>query len=386
MAIKLARLTTTAISMQLLLRGQESYFTTKGFEMFLASGPGDRFTETGMAITLLPFNREFSIWKDVYAFWKTWKWLKHIQPDILHTHTPKAGIIGIVAGYFAGVRIRIHTVGGLPEMELQGIRKLILRWTEQVTGLFATRIYPNSHGLLQYMAQKRLAPLYKMKIIGAGSSNGIDLDYFKPTPLLFEAATLLSKRYGILDTDFVFVFIGRLDNHKGLRELKTAFERILKIYPTCWLLLVGPLETAREGLDSDTLDWFQLQDRVIMPGFQKDVRPWLLASKVLVFPSYREGFPNVPLQACAMGIPVIASDIIGCSEIVIDKRNGWLIPKKDPEALEKAMIYFLDNPRERIEMGKCGRAEVASRFEQQLFWTELEKEYHSLLKATELAL
>lgn len=379
MQTKLARITTVPLSIRVLLNGQERYFSDRGFQVLLASGPGERMTDSGMRIEVLPLSRELSLWKDLYALWKTWRWLKAVHPDILHTHTPKAGLIGMIAGYFAGIPIRLHTVAGLPEMELNGLLKILLRLTERTTALFATRLYPNSNGLMQYMDTERLAPSRKMRVIGNGSSNGIDLEYYARSTEIATQASELRKKYDILQGDIVFVFVGRLDNHKGLRELRTAFEKVIEMHGNSWLILVGAVETAREGLDVKTLSWFQEFDHVVMAGFQNDVRPWLLAADIVVFPSYREGFPNVPLQAGAMGLPVIATDIIGCNEVVKHRVNGLLVPKKDPDALASAMTYLIRNANRRVLMGKAGRKLVADRFEQQWFWRELETEYNSFL-------
>lgn len=380
METKLVRMTTVPFSMRALLKGQEVYFSEKAFTLYLGSGPGERTTQSGMRIEYLPLSRELSVWQDIYALWKTWRWLKAVRPDILHTHTPKAGLIGMIAGFFAGVPLRLHTVAGLPEMEMKGPLKVVLRLTEQITATFATHVYPNSYGLMHYMAGQRLAPSRKMKVIGNGSSNGIDVEYYKHSPALCAKASYIRHMYGIDGSDRVFVFVGRLDNHKGMRELQVAFEQILKTHERTWLLLVGPVETVRGGLDPGVLHWYQSNDHVVLAGMQQDIRPWLLAGDVLVFPSYREGFPNAPLQAMALGRPVIATDIIGCNEIVKHGVNGLLIPKKDPDALTSAMRYFLKNRQQGLEMGKCGRESVVQKFEQQWYWSQLEKEYAHLLQ------
>lgn len=357
--------------------GQTTFIRNNGFQVYTASGSGAGQVAKDHH-TFLPLSRELSPLQDIKALWVTYRYLRKLKPAIVHTHTPKAGLIGMLAAWLARVPIRLHTVAGLPEMEASGVLKGVLRFTERLTSACAINVYPNSKGLLAYMQQQRLAPPAKLKVIAAGSSNGIDTAHFQSTPSLEKAASAIRDKYSVPKEALVFIFIGRLDNHKGIRELCQAFEQLND--ENSWLFLVGPVEKARGGLDPDALLALQEHRKVVIPGFQEDVRSWLLAADVLVFPSYREGFPNVPLQAAAMGLPSIATDINGCNEIIETGVNGLLIPKKDATALQRAMQWMIDHPEERKKMGEAARPRIVELYDRQKIWKALEAEYHFWLR------
>lgn len=381
-ALILIRLTTVPVSLRLLLTGQADHFRSLGWRVFTASGPGPEMDGQADHV-VLPLTRELSPLRDLLAVWSTMTWFRKVRPQIVHTHTPKAGLIGMLAAWLARVPVRLHTVAGLPEMEAKGLLKHILRWTERVTAACATHVYANSHGLARYLGEQRMVPAGKLSVIGTGSSNGIDTTHFSPTDELREAALRLRRQHGVETSDRLLVFVGRLDDHKGLRELQEAFSTLAGQCPDLHLWLVGPVETARGGLNPTTWRALQHHPRVLLPGFQSDVRTWLLAANIVVFPSYREGFPNVPLQAAALARPVVATDINGCNEIVRPGETGLLIPPKDASALTEAIRYLLDHPAKREAMGQAARPYVVEHYERMHFWELLHDEYLRHLSAAE---
>ena len=376
---KIVRITTVPVSLKILLKGQlrfmSQYFTIIGIssdteEMKKISKEEDITTyAVDMTRTISPF-------ADLKSVYNLYKVLKKEKPDIVHSHTPKAGIVGMLAAYLAGVPIRLHTVAGLPLMEASGTKRKILNIVESLTYKFATRVYPNSKGLNDFILESKFTGSNKLKVIGNGSSNGISIKTFDPQ--LFSDERNLKKKLEISDDDFVFIFVGRLVGDKGINELIAAYSNIRN--ENTKLLLVGTFEEHLDPLKEETLRKINDFEDVIFVGFQKDVRPFFAISNALVFPSYREGFPNAVMQAGAMGLPSIVSNINGCNEIIIEGENGLIIPVKDHVKLAEAMKNMINNKTEYEKMKYNSRKMIIDRYEQEVVWNALLEEYNSLLK------
>jgi len=381
---KLIRVTTVPISLDKLLGNQLSFMKQYYEVKVISSDPealkrvAEKYNVTYHSIEM---TRKISPIKDLLAVWNMFCFLRKEKPDIIHTHTPKAGIVGMLAAYFAGVSVRMHTVAGLPLMESSGIKRKILMAVEKLTYACATHIYPNSLGLKHFIIQNKLAKKEKLKVIANGSSNGINIEYFKPDKVGENQKLLLKKELGILENDFVFVFIGRLVKDKGINELVKAFSLLMKeeIYDStkCKLLLVGPFEYELDPLELSTVREIEENNSIISTGYKDDVRPYLAISNVLVFPSYREGFPNVVMQAGAMEMPVLATDINGCNEIIENGCNGILFPPKKIDSLLNCMRQ-IKNDKVLYDFLKLeSRNSIVRRFQQELVWQELLHEYEN---------
>ncbi|MFO7720757.1 MAG: glycosyltransferase family 4 protein, partial [Gillisia sp.] len=322
--------------------------------------------------------REITPLKDLKAVYKLYSFFKSENPLIVHTHTPKAGIVGMLAAKLAGVPIRLHTVAGLPLMETTGSKRKILNFVEKLTYALATKVYPNSKGLYEIILKEKFASPSKLKVLGKGSSNGIDTSYFDPSKYSEEFKMQLKQELNIPKANLVFIFIGRLVSEKGINELIQAFRKLHQSNPDCNLLLVGPFEQELDPLSRQTLDIIQTHPGITSVGYQQDVRPYLAISDVLTFPSYREGFPNVVMQAGAMNIPAIVTDINGCNEIISEEKNGLIIPPKNEEALYMAMLRLLENVNLRRSMALKAREEITANYEREAFWKVLLNEYETL--------
>lgn len=381
---KLIRITTVPISLEKLLEGQ-IIFMQDYFEVTAVSANRERLEVLGIENDFTTFHvemsRQITPWKDLLAVLKLYRFLKKEQPTIVHTHTPKAGIVGMMAAYLAKVPIRLHTVAGLPLMETTGIKRYVLNQVERWTYKFATKVYPNSKGLYDFILSEGLAARQKLHIIANGSSNGIDTAYFNPDLYSEGQQSSLRQELGISMDNFVFIFVGRLVGDKGINELVKAFSNLNSEFriQNSKLLLVGPLETDLDPLLPETLEAKENDPNIIEVGYQQDVRPYFAISDALVFPSYREGFPNVVMQAGAMGLPSIVSDINGCNEIIEDGVNGMIIPSKNTVKLEKAMISMLEDIATRQMLASYSRPLIVSRYERQQVWDALLKEYNTLL-------
>lgn len=378
---KLVRITTVPISLEKLLEGQLTFMSAH-FEVIAMSAEPNRLKRFGednqVRVKALPLTRKITPFMDLKAIWKLYRILKAERPEIVHTHTPKAGMVGMIAARLAGVPHRWHTVAGLPLMETTGIKRKILERVERITYAMATRVLPNSKVLHEFILEQGWLPSSKLRVLHNGSSNGIDTDYFSRKTVTEAKQDQLRLELGIKPEDKVFVFVGRLVGDKGINELVQAFEMLSQKYPNIHLILVGPLEIELDPLANSTLVGIESNTRIHSVGYQPDVRPYLAISDVLTFPSYREGFPNVVLQAAAMDLPGIVTDINGCNEIIQEGENGLLIPTKDMAGLKQAMERILMETGLLQQLGKQARERVVERFDRLTFWKLLLKEYQAL--------
>ncbi|SRX54895.1 glycosyltransferase family 4 protein [Aequorivita sp. CIP111184] len=381
---RLIRITTVPMSLEKLLEGQlefmQDYFQVIAISADLESlevlGKNNGYETYHVEMT-----RQITPISDIKSLYKLYKYFKKEKPTIVHTHTPKAGIVGMMAAWLARIPNRLHTVAGLPLMEATGKKRKLLDFVEKLTYRFATKVYPNSKGLYDFIVAENLAKPEKLKIIGQGSSNGINTQYFDPSIFTAKRNTF-RQELNIPADSFVFVFVGRLVGDKGINELVQAFSKLNSEFriQDSKLLLVGPFEGELDPLKRETITAIENNPNIISVGYQNDVRPYFAAADALVFPSYREGFPNVAMQAGAMGLPSIVSDINGCNEIIIPNVNGLIIPPKNTEALAEAMQLLINDIELYNRLKSNARIQITSRYERQQVWDALLAEYQSLLE------
>ena len=397
---RLLRITTASISLKLLLRGQFTFFQQQGFDVLTVSADGPEVKDLiadGVPHQVVPMTRMITPMQDLICLWQLIHVIRKFKPGIVHTHTPKAGLLGMMAAWMCRVPVRMHTVAGLPLMEAKGVKRMVLKLTESITYACASKVYPNSLGLLRFMVAEFQIPdsrfqigersnthkfgirNLKFEIIGRGSSNGVDSNHFLRTPPLLDAGRAIRDRYQIPDEAIVFCFVGRVVKDKGIIELVEAFRKLADVVDAR-LLLVGPYEQELDPLPEGVMYYIQNDSRVIAAGFQHDVRPWLLTSDVFVFPSYREGFPNVVMQAACLEVPCIVSDINGCNEIIEDQVSGLIVPPKNAAALYDAMSQMAQHKEMREHCAMKSRNFVKENFDQQFVWGELLREYQGLGK------
>ena len=380
---KLIRITTVPISIEKLLENQPKYFS-KFFDITIVSSDKSELEKLGkkqgVKTFCLPLTRKITPFKDIIAIFKLYFFLKREKPKIVHSHTPKAGFVGMTASFFAGVPIRMHTVAGLPLMERKFIKKKVLIFIEKLTYLFATNVYSNSKKLMEFILSKKFCSKRKIKTLANGSSNGIDTKYFSNNISLISKNKLLDT-LKILKNDFVFCYVGRVVKDKGINELVSAFNELNLKNKNCKLIIVGKIENEINPVSKSTMGIIKKNKNILLTGFKNDVRPYLSIGNCFVFPSYREGFPNVLMQASAMDLPCIATNINGCNEIIQDNINGFLIPPKNIDALVKAMQKIMDK-KLIIKLSKNSRLMVKEKYDQKYFWKKLLIEYNNLVKCT----
>ena len=286
----------------------------------------------------------------------------------------------MIAAKLAGVPHRLHTIAGLPLLEAKGAKRWLLDTVEKITYACATKIYPNSYGLNEIVLKNKYTKNSKLKVIGNGSSNGIDIEHFSLKKLNQEKVNTLKNNLNIQNEDIVFTFVGRLVADKGINELISAFKKICATYNNIKLLLVGTFESELDPLQKETLAEIKTNSNILSVGWQTDVRPYFAVSDALVFPSYREGFPNVVMQAGAMSLPSIVTDINGCNEIIAHNINGIIIPPKNEYKLYEAILEMVENSEKREQMANISRAVICKSYKREVIWGALLQEYKDLEK------
>lgn len=350
---------------------------SKHYEVVAVSSPGEKMKvleEREMVRTVsVPMERRISLVKDFISLIRLIILFAKEQPDIVHSITPKAGLLSMLAAWITRVPVRMHTFTGLVFPTTTGKMQKLLIAMDRLTCFCATHINPEGEGVKRDLINYKITskPLH---VIANGNVNGIDLEYFDRIPEVMEKAWLYKK-----EGTFTFCFVGRMVKDKGVNELVHSFLRLYQEDDQVRLLLVGPFETELDPVLPEVEEQILHHPGICFMGFQGDVRPFLAASDALVFPSYREGFPNVVIQAGAMGIPAIVTDINGCNEIVLPDRNGVIIPSKNEQALYEAMKYFASHSVEVEKMAANARTLIVSRYEQRMVWDALLAEYKSII-------
>lgn len=377
--IKILRVVTSSISFKL-IDGQAQFMQQQGYQVITASGgpfPKEEIPQLkGVRFISQPhLVRPISIKEDLLALRDMIQLIRKERPDIIHSHTPKAGLMGMLAGWLCRVPIRIHTVAGLPLLVHSGFKRKVLNLVERITYRCATYVYPNSHKLRDTIISLGLASPDKLRVIGDGSSNGINVQHFCKELLAEELVDPIRKQLG---GSFTFIFVGRIVKDKGICELVEAFTRLQQEHPDARLLLVGPFEKELDPLPQDVYHTIQSHQAIYWAGWQDDVRPWFAVADALAFPSYREGFPNVVMQAGAMEIPSIVSDINGCNEIIIEGENGLIIPPHDAVALYQGMKRIIEDKALYTHCKQNARPLIVSRYRQEDVWRATLEMYRSL--------
>lgn len=317
--------------------------------------------------------RHISPWNDFIALIKLVKVFRREKPRMVHSMTPKAGLLCMLAAWFCRVPVRVHTFTGLVFPTAKGLKQKILILTDRITCACATHVVPEGEGVKADLQNYRITRK-PLRVLGHGNVRGIDLTYYDRTPEVLHEAEKIRK-----NNVFTFIFVGRLVGDKGINELVEAFQRLNDKYPATRLILVGGQEPKLDPLKPKTIKEIEQMQAINDVGRQQDVRPWFAAADALVFPSYREGFPNVVIEAGAMGLPSIVTDINGSREIIIDGKNGLIIPPHNSDCLFQAMETLLKDTEKRNKMALASRELIVSRYEQSYVRECLKQYYNQII-------
>lgn len=380
MTKKIIRVTTVPISLKFLLKDQLK-FMSRHYEIVAVSSEGKELSDVardeGVQTVPLNMSRQFTPLRDLVSLIKMIRLLRKEAPDIVHSHTPKAGIVAMLAAFLCNVPNRLHTVAGLPVMNKVGLVRIILLAVEWLTCKCATKIYPNSKGLEAFLTDVVNVSSNKLKVLGSGSSNGVDTRYFNLTPDLQESSKIFKTKYG-LDDCFVFTFIGRIVKDKGIEELIEAYAKLSSEVENVRLVIVGREEPLTDPISNHSQVILKNNSGIVCTGFMDDIRPSLGASDCLILASYREGFPNVVMQAACLNIPSIVSNINGCNEIIQDGSNGLVVEPKSANDLYYAMKKLESNRGLLSDLAAKSRDSVVEKYEREKFQKIILAEYQSL--------
>jgi glycosyltransferase involved in cell wall biosynthesis len=380
---KLIRITTVPMALRYLLPGQMRFMREQGMEVVMISADGKELSEVieqeQCRHIIVPLTRKITPIRDLICLFQLVRIFIKEKPDIVHTHTPKAGLLGMLAAKISSVPNRIHTVAGLPMMVETGFRYWLLKTMEKLTYWAATQVWPNSPSLLQFISTHQLTRPNKLKIIGPGSSNGINTELFNRNNM--DGATLDTIRQNIQydEKNTYLLFIGRLVTDKGIPELIRVFTALQKDHEQLRLILVGEREDALDPLPKDCLEVIESNPKLIHIPWTKDVKYYMYLTNYFVFPSRREGFPNVLLQAGAMQLPVICSRIPGNIDIIRHKETGLIFETGNEDEMRSCLETALGDHAVMLQMAQLLAEQVHRNYRRENIWQNILDAYKSLL-------
>lgn len=378
------QVTTVPSTLWAFFRGLCGYLRSSGFRVHAVASPGpllDRFAEeTGVATRAIAIERRIRPARDCVALARLTALIREIRPQIVHAHTPKAGLLGMLAATLAGAPVRIYHAHGLRYPTCHGATRRLLRRAERLSCSLSDRVLAVAPSLGEQMTRDRLCPAGKLRVPGNGSFCGVDSDgRFDPDRVGQDERLRLRRQLALPADAPVVGFVGRLVRDKGIEELVAAWRLLRADHPRAHLLLVGGTE-AEDPIAPAILEELELDPRIRRVGEVLETAPYYRAMDLFVLPSRREGFGMVALEAAAMGLPVVASRIPGLVDAVEDGGTGALVEAADPERLRAALARYLVDPSLRERQGRAGRERARRSFRPLHAWEALLRHYEELLQ------
>jgi len=380
---KLIRITTVPMALRYLLPGQMRFMAENGFDVLMISADGaalkDVVEKEACPHMIVPMTRKITPLRDLKCLIKLIKIFKKEKPDIVHTHTPKAGILGMLAAKYTGVKVRIHTVAGLPMMVEKGWKYRLLRFVEKRTYAAANHVWPNSNSLMQFIKDQKLCDPQKLRVIAKGSTNGIDVNFFDKATLDAQLLDKIKTSLNYSPQNKYLLFIGRLVVDKGLVELLEVFTALQQSNGSLRLIVVGDYEAALDPLPEETIKQIENNPSVIHISWTDEVKYYMRIADLFIFPSHREGFPNVLLQAGAMELPVICSRIAGNVDIVSHDETGLIFDCGDQQQMQQQIRFALNNESQVETMAESLDNKIREDYRRENIWQNILTAYKSLV-------
>ena len=377
---RLVKIVTVPLSFQL-GQGHAAVMTNAGFEVHAVSSPGplaDQYARyEKVPVHPVPMARRIAPWADLVSFVRLYRTIRSLRPSVVQSGTPKAAVLGTLAAYLLGIRVRIYYVHGLPMLTAKGVLRRILFAVERLTCRAATHIVCVSPSIRRELVLAGMCRPEKAVVLGHGSSNGIDMSVFDPARFPSDAVTRARANLGIPADALVIGFLGRIGREKGIEQLYEAWRTLREAFPTAYLLIVGPDEI-NDPVAPDVLEGLKTDSRVRMTGPDWYPAPLYALMDVLCMPSHREGLPNVALEAAAMEVPVVAFRVPGVVDAVESGTTGELVDPLSSAQIAAAIGKYFQQPSLRRMHGRAGRRRVHEFFAREKVWDALTKFYLSV--------
>jgi glycosyltransferase involved in cell wall biosynthesis len=380
--VRICRVVTVPVTFGTLLREQLRYIAQQGMDITLVSSPGPALEEIGESLHLryypIPMSRKPEPRRDLLSLLALMRLFRCQRFNIVHSTTPKAGLLTALAGVLARVPVRIHTFTGQVWVGMHGLSRRIMRRCDWLIGHLDTHCYADSASQRNFLVNEGVVGASRISVLGAGSISGVNLERFNPNRLAGERAAALRRELGVSEQSLVILFVGRLTKDKGVRELVSAFRMLQVDQKEVELVLVGPFEPERDPLPRETLYELSSNPRIHLVGFSHEPEKYMGAADVFCLPSYREGFGSVVIEAAAMGVPAVVSRGVGLVDAVVDGETGLLVPPKDVDALRGALMKMLSSPEMRHRMGRAARMRAPRDFDSRIINRLVVEEYKKL--------
>lgn len=368
----------------LLMKGQLAFLRSQGYEITIVASPSPHLHEVaqreGVNVVPIPISRTIRPLHDILTLYRLWRYLRKARPDVVNASTPKAGLLGMLSAFMCRIPVRIYTLRGLRLETTSGVQRLVLGICERISSWCSHRVVCVSQSLATEYSYGRYAPSEKIIILGEGSSNGVDSEKFSPLPGQRSNSQTLRNELGIPDDAVLLGFVGRMTRDKGIAELVEVFEQLSSRLAKIHLVIVGEYEPG-DAVDTTTRARIRHNPRIHLTGFVTETVRYYRILDVLLFPSYREGFPNAVIEAQATGLPVVGYAATGTIDAVREGETGKLVKIGDINGLCEAVETYVIDPMLRQRHGKSARERVMKSFRREKIWQMLDSLYSQELKA-----
>lgn len=382
--IRIARISTVPFFVVTQLKQQISVIGEHGAEVTVitSKGPELALLDALIGVTCMPINivRFISPWTDLLALLRLFIFFRRYHTQIAHSTTPKAGLLTALAAFLAGVPVRLHTFTGQPWVDMRGPTRWLTRMSDRLIGMLNTRCYTDSVSQRRFLIEQGIVKASRLFCIGAGSLSGVDVHRFDPNRFLQYQRESIRQLLGIPSDSPVLLFVGRITVDKGVRELLEAFQRIKATASDSHLVLVGPFDTESGVFGSILLSDIEHLPDVHVVGYTENPESYLSIAEILCLPSYREGFGTVVIEAAAMGVPTIGTNIYGLTDAVVHGETGLLVPPRNVEELTISIEKLLIDKSLRKRFGEAARHRALALFDGREVNKQVVEEYRILLQ------